>query len=264
MKWIWTLLVLVVMSGVAAVFWPTSESTPTVPSTASRPAEATPPAMKPAPATPPAPTTPPAIAAAQPPVPAATPKAAEPPPPAKAASPPPAGALTLGLDRKINGASVLPGALLRNPDGSITADGKYRIEGEGTREKPYRVDWDCLASAGKTYIPRLKENGIPQRVAMLDGAWVRIEGYVAFPLMLQETREILCMLNQWDGCCIGVPPSPYDAIEVQLVEPIKPNRRHAFQFGTVTGRLRVDPMLVENWLVGLYRMEEAELKQEGL
>jgi hypothetical protein len=82
--------------------------------------------------------------------------------------------------------------------------------------------------------------------------------------MLQETREILCMLNQWDGCCIGVPPSPYDAIEVQLVEPIKPNRRHAFQFGTVTGRLRVDPMLVENWLVGLYRMEEAELKQEGL
>jgi hypothetical protein len=253
MKWIWTLLALVVMSGVAAVLWPQPEafSPPSLPMAERPPAK---PIAAAAPAPPPAP------AAAKTPLPPAAPDPASP----KAASPPPPGALTLGLDRKINGATVLAGTLLRDADGSITADGKYRIEGEGTRERPYRVDWDCLASAGKTFIPRLKENGIPQRVAMLDGAWVRIEGYVAFPLMLQETREILCMLNQWDGCCIGVPPSPYDAIEVQLLEPIKPNRRHAFQFGTVTGRLRVDPMLVENWLVGLYRMEEAELKQEGL
>jgi hypothetical protein len=255
MKWVWSMLVLVVLCGVAAVVWPASDREPA------------PPAMAPVAHAPPTPPTPPAPA--PPPAPvqtASVPTAPAAPAPAKAerGSSPPPGGLALGLDRKINGATVLAGALVRNADGSITADGKYRIQGEGTREKPYRIDWDCLASAGKTFIPRLKENGIPQRVAMLDGAWVRIEGYVAFPLMLQETREVLCMLNQWDGCCIGVPPSPYDAIEVQLLEPLKPNRRHAFQFGTVTGRLRVDPMLVENWLVGLYRMEEAELKQEGL
>jgi hypothetical protein len=252
MKWVWSILVLVVVSGVAAAVWPTPDREPA------------PPAMAPmahAPPTPPAPAPPPApIQTASVQTAPAAPARAE--PERVTASPP--GGLAVGLDRKINGATVLPGALVRNADGSITADGKYRIQGEGTREKPYRIDWDCLASVGKTFIPRLKENGIPQRVAMLDGAWVRIEGYVAFPLMLQETREVLCMLNQWDGCCIGVPPSPYDAIEVQLLEPLKPNRRHAFQFGTVTGRLRVDPMLVENWLVGLYRMEEAELKQEGL
>ena len=153
---------------------------------------------------------------------------------------------------------------MRQPDGSILADGKFRIEGDGTREKPYRVSWECLASAGQTFQPRLKENAIPQRVAMLDGAWIRIDGYFAIPLMLQESAEILVMLNQWDGCCIGVPPTPYDALEAKLVEPIKANRRHAFNFGTVTGRLKVDPLLVENWLVGLYQLEEATLTQEGM
>jgi hypothetical protein len=176
----------------------------------------------------------------------------------------PPGGLTLGLDRKIPHATVTPGSIMKQPDGSLLADGKYKIEGDGSREKPYRIGWDCLASANKTYIPRLKEDLMPQRVALLDGAWVRIDGYFALPLMLQESSEILVMLNQWDGCCIGVPPTPYDAIEVKLVEPVKPNRRHAFNFGTVLGRLRVDPMLVENWLVGLYRLEEATLTQSGL
>ena len=176
----------------------------------------------------------------------------------------PTGGLTLGLDKKIPHATVTPGSIMKQPDGSLLADGKYKIEGDGSREKPYRIGWDCLASANKTYIPRLKEDLMPQRVALLDGAWVRIDGYFALPLMLQESSEILVMLNQWDGCCIGVPPTPYDAMEVKLIEPVKPNRRHAFNFGTVLGRLRVDPMLVENWLVGLYRLEEATLTQSGL
>ena len=177
---------------------------------------------------------------------------------------PPPGGLTLGLDRTIANAVIAPGAIMRQPDGSILADGKYRIEGDGTHENPYRVGWDCLASAGKTYIPRLKENLLPQRVAMLDGAWIRVEGYVAFPLMLQESSEILAMLNQWDGCCIGVPPTPYDALEVKLLEPVKPGKRHTFNFGTVTGRFKVDPLLVENWLVGLYQLDEATLTQSGM
>ena len=167
-----------------------------------------------------------------------------------------------GLDRKLGNAVVVPGNILKQADGSILADNKYLISGAGTMEDPYRVTWECLTSASQTYIPRLQQNNIPQRVAMLDGKWIRIEGYMAFPLMLQESSEILAMLNQWDGCCIGVPPTPYDAIEVKLAVPVKPGRRHTYNFGTVTGKFKVDPYLVENWLVGLYQLESASLQSD--
>jgi len=167
-----------------------------------------------------------------------------------------------GLDRKLGTAIIVPGNILKQADGSILADNKYLITGAGTMEDPYRVTWECLTSASQTYIPRLQQNNIPQRVAMLDGKWIRIEGYMAFPLMLQESSEILAMLNQWDGCCIGVPPTPYDAIEVKLAVPVKPGRRHTYNFGTVTGKFKVDPYLVENWLVGLYQLESASLQSD--
>jgi len=277
MKWIWAVLALVIVAGGVAVFWPESSAAvaPSKPAANTAPtkpeapivaavAPAVPAPAKPAPVTAAPATAPtPTSAAAT----ATTTVATKP----TKASPRelvlkevPPGGLTLGLDRKIPHATVTPGAIMKQPDGSLLADGKYKIEGDGSREKPYRIGWDCLASANKTFIPRLKEDLMPQRVALLDGAWVRIDGYFALPLMLQESSEILVMLNQWDGCCIGVPPTPYDAMEVKLVEPVKPSRRHAFNFGTVLGRLRVDPMLVENWLVGLYRLEEATLTQNGL
>lgn len=157
---------------------------------------------------------------------------------------------------------IEPGNILKQADGSILADNKYLIKGAGTVENPYRVTWECLTSASQTYIPRLQQNNIPQRVAMLHDKWIRIEGYMAFPLMLQESSEILAMLNQWDGCCIGVPPTPYDAIEVKLAVPVKPGRRHTYNFGTVTGKFKVDPYLVENWLVGLYQLESASLQAD--
>jgi len=277
MKWIWAVLALVIVAGGVAVFWPessaavapskpaayTAPTKPQAPSVAAvapaAPAPAKPAPVTAAPATTPTPTSAASTATATV---ATKPAKASPREPVLKEVPP--GGLTLGLDKKIPFATVTPGAIMKQPDGSLLADGKYKIEGDGSREKPYRIGWDCLASANKTFIPRLKEDLMPQRVALLDGAWVRIDGYFALPLMLQESSEILVMLNQWDGCCIGVPPTPYDALEVKLVEPVKPSRRHAFNFGTVLGRLRVDPMLVENWLVGLYRLEEATLTQTGL
>ena len=49
--------------------------------------------------------------------------------------------------------------------------------------------------------------------------------------MAESADASLMMLNQWDGCCIGVPPTPYDAIEVKLKEAAKAtrgsNHRHA-------------------------------------
>ena len=174
-------------------------------------------------------------------------------------------AVDLGLDARIKEATVVAGNIVPKKDAKtgedlLYADGKYEIRGKGTAESPYRVSWECLASASESYMPRLNEREIPQRVAMLDGKVVEVEGYLAFPLMVSETKELLVMLNQWDGCCIGVPPTPYDAIEVKLVEPAKRGGKHAtFNFGGVRGTLRVDPYLVENWLVGLYILDGARM-----
>ena len=62
------------------------------------------------------------------------------------------------------------------------------------------------------------------------------------------------MLNQWDGCCIGVPPTPYDAIEATLDKVAVGDARFAVT-GAVTGKFGVKPYIVGDWLVGLYTME---------
>ncbi|MSR68942.1 MAG: DUF3299 domain-containing protein [Phycisphaerales bacterium] len=189
-----------------------------------------------------------------------------PPPPLVVA--PPAGKLTevlvgvsLGLDQQIKDATVRPGKLLQEA-GSISADGIFHIAGSGTPESPYEVSWELLVSASDTYIPRLGEKVIPQRIAMLNGKHVRVSGFIAFPLVTSESDECLVMLNQWDGCCIGVPPSPYDAIEVKLAIPADNSKRHMVRVGTIEGILHVDPYLVERWLVGLYTMDGATLSSE--
>ncbi len=176
-----------------------------------------------------------------------------------------ADAVDLGLDQKIHDATVIPGNIVRKKDSTtgemlLYADNKYEIRGLGTPESPYRVSWECLASASESYMPRLNEHDIPQRIALLNGKVLEIEGYQAFPLMVSETKELIVMLNQWDGCCIGVPPTPYDAIEIKLLEPAKRGGRHAaFNFGAVRGTFHVDPYLVEKWLVGLYVMDGARM-----
>ena len=176
-----------------------------------------------------------------------------------------ADAVDLGLDQTIHDAKVVPGNIVPKKDAKtgemlLYADGKYEIRGLGTPESPYRVSWECLASASESYMQRLHENEIPQRIALLHGKVLEIDGYQAFPLMVSETKELIVMLNQWDGCCIGVPPTPYDAVEVKLLEPAKRGGRHAaFNFGGVRGTFRVDPYLVENWLVGLYILEGAQM-----
>lgn len=147
-------------------------------------------------------------------------------------------------------------------DGSTLVDGRFALRGKGTRAEPYEVSWEMLVSAQETYQPRLGRKLIPDRLKMLDGKWVRIAGYVAFPIMAQSQDEMLMMLNQWDGCCIGVPPTPFDAIEVKLKAAAKGDDRLRAS-GTVTGILRVDPYLVKDWLVSLYLMDDAELAPDN-
>jgi hypothetical protein len=168
--------------------------------------------------------------------------------------------LPIGLDREIPSATVVAGRVERAEDGSLRADGRFTLAGSGTESDPYLVSWEYLVSAGELYRPRVGDRGIPQRIALLDGAWVRIEGYIAFPSLESTASEALVMLNRWDGCCIGVPPSPYDAIEVKLASPVARRGLHTIDYGTVLGRLSVEPYLIENWLVGLYLMDDAVLR----
>lgn len=142
---------------------------------------------------------------------------------------------------------------------------RFVIEGEGTKEKPYEVSWDLLMSASDTYQPRLGRDEIPEHIKKLDGKQVRIRGHATFPMMADEPTEMLLMLNEWDGCCLGVPPTPYDAVEIALSEPVRGRDRYLSR-ATVEGTFRVDPYLVGEWLVGLYVMEDVRISntQHGM
>ncbi len=156
-----------------------------------------------------------------------------------------------------------PPTLVKQSDGTTLVAGRFVIKGDGTKESPYEVTWEHLMSAQETYKPRIGLKIIPGWLSLIHDKWVKVSGYVAFPVMAQGPDEMLMMLNQWDGCCIGVPPTPYDAIEVKLNKPAEGETRLLIM-GTVTGKLKVDPYLVKDWLVSLYIMDEAEVsKQSG-
>ncbi|MGH7244529.1 MAG: DUF3299 domain-containing protein [Phycisphaerales bacterium] len=145
-------------------------------------------------------------------------------------------------------------------DGTLIIEERFPVTGKGTLEDPFVVTWDQLTSASEVYDPRKGQKKIPDRVQMLDGQFVTVTGYVAFPIYVKEPKEMLSMLNQWDGCCIGTPPTPYDAIEVHLKDPATKEQRMA-TYGTISGRLSVKPYLVGDWLVGLYVMDEAAVSK---
>ncbi|MEX2217508.1 MAG: hypothetical protein WD749_02005 [Phycisphaerales bacterium] len=146
----------------------------------------------------------------------------------------------------------------KREDGSVLVDGRFLLRGEGTAESPYQVTWDQLLSAQDDYIPKEGRKKIPERIAMLDGKVVELTGHIAFPVMSETEDECLSMMNQWDGCCIGIPPTPYDAVEVRLRDAVDSKERLT-TYGSVKGTLKVEPHLVGGWLVGLYVMDDAEL-----
>ncbi len=156
---------------------------------------------------------------------------------------------------------LVPVKVERKEGGVLVLDGRFPVRGTGTKADPYRFSWDLLVSAQETYKPRMGQMKLPQRVAMLDGKHVRIAGYVAFPITSANPKEMLSMLNQWDGCCIGVPPTAYDAVEVKLANAANAKQRMAMH-GTVEGKLKVDPYLDGGWLLGLYLIDDATLTMD--
>lgn len=149
----------------------------------------------------------------------------------------------------------------RLPDGSLRLDGQFTITGSGTQADPYVLPFELLMSAENTFQPRKGLSRLPQRVTFLHDAWVRVTGYVAFPISAADPSELLVMFNQWDGCCIGVPPTAYDAIEVKLDKPARGEQRFSVH-GSVTGRFKVDPFIDSNYLLGLYVMEGASFSSD--
>jgi len=158
---------------------------------------------------------------------------------------------------------IVPSKFEQREDGSTLVDGRFVMRGKGTKEEPYQVTWDMLVATSELYDPRRDRLKIPERVKMLDGKYVTIVGYVAFPIVAEGANELLAMLNSWDGCCIGVPPTPYDAVEVRLRNDATAGQM-LLNWGNVTGRFKVEPYLAANWLLGLYLMEDAVLKAESM
>ena len=151
-----------------------------------------------------------------------------------------------------------PATLTRGSNNQIEVDGRYTILGSGTELDPYRVTWELLKSAYETMDLNGSRVTPPKRLEMLNGTYVQISGYLAPPLWGQETRELLVLLNRWDGCCIGLPPTPFDCIEAQLVTPMKLGAAHTISYGTIRGKFIVEPFKAGTFLIGLYRLEEAQ------
>ena len=157
------------------------------------------------------------------------------------------------------------------PDFEQLADGSIRvlesgkvIEGQGTIQKPYIVDWLTLRSIERGFNPKEKRTELPEWLGFLDGKQVKIIGNTLVPVIATTTRELLVMQNPWDGCCIGIPPSPYDAIEVTLNHDVDFGSS-AVGFGTVEGEFVLDPYVVDGWVLGLYIIDNATYRSgEGI
>ena len=147
-------------------------------------------------------------------------------------------------------------------DGRLQIGDRFTIAGKGTKEEPYALPWEFLVALREAYSPREGRKAIPDHFAYFEGTYIQIRGYLQFPLASPEPTECLVMLNQWDGCCIGVPPTPYDAIEVALSVPATQAEKFAVE-GRIVGKLDIDPYLVGNWLIGLYLLGDATVDVSG-
>ena len=209
-------------------------------------------------------------------VPGAGPSAAPTPAPAVPSMPSPAAAPAPSvLEDYLGGSLAAPSTsaptlsvgaaarIERIDDRTVRVDDRFTIRGSGTERDPYQVTWELLSSAMETVDAGAGKFVIPGRIADLRGAWVRISGYWAPPVQAFEARELMVMLNKWDGCCIGLPPTPFDSIEATLAAPMPVKGEHLFRFGTITGRLEVEPFVAGSFLLGLYRLQEAVMESSS-
>ena len=171
---------------------------------------------------------------------------------------------------RTNGAPVTPtvtvgerATVVRIDDQTVRIDGKYTVRGKGTENDPFQITWEMLVSASAGVDAAAGKYVLPGRIADLRGAWVRISGYWAPPLQVFEAKEAMVMLNKWDGCCIGLPPTPFDSIEAAFATPIAVKGMHVYRYGTIKGRMQVEPFAAGSFLLGFYRLEDAVMESSS-
>jgi hypothetical protein len=143
---------------------------------------------------------------------------------------------------------------------TVRIDGQYMVRGSGSESDPYQITWELLTSAARTVDASKSIYEVPGRIADLRGAWVQISGYWAPPLQVFQTKEAMFMLNKWDGCCIGLPPTPFDSIEATFTKPFAVQGQHLYRFGTIKGRLEIEPFAAGMFLLGFYRLHDAVME----
>jgi hypothetical protein len=131
--------------------------------------------------------------------------------------------------------------------------------GAGTERQPFRVSWELLGQASGHVRGDGTIGAMPRTLELLGGTWIEVSGYYAPAIIAPSTDELVLMLNRWDGCCIGLPPTPYDSALVKTRTPIDFSLQHQIRFGTLRGRLVLEPFALGGLVLGLYRIEDAEL-----
>lgn len=139
----------------------------------------------------------------------------------------------------------------------LQALGAITLTGRGTHDDPYRASWELLDSARATFRPHEGLNQLPPNIEKLDGQTLTISGYFVAPWTRGEISELLLTRYVWDGCCIGVPPTAYTAVEVSLREPTTRRRLLESRTVSITGTFRIDPYEKRGWLLALYILEDA-------
>jgi hypothetical protein len=153
---------------------------------------------------------------------------------------------------------------LRNPtdvvrrldDRTLELDGRFRVTGNGSPNDPYRISWELLTSSSSFIDPAQTATTPPPWVRLLDGTYIELSGYYSTALRVPIATNLLLTLNRWDGCCIGLPPTPFDAIDVTMRTPLPLEGAHLIRFGTFRGRLSVSVFEIGGFLLGLYRLED--------
>tara|TARA_E500000318_G_scaffold17776_2_gene18204 strand:+ start:72291 stop:73331 length:1041 start_codon:yes stop_codon:yes gene_type:complete len=154
----------------------------------------------------------------------------------------------------------------QGPSYELRGDGSFKVlsanawvQGAGTESEPYVLSWEVLKSIESSYDPKNGKDTLPDWLDLLDGKFVTIEGNTLVPVVASSTRELLVMKNPWDGCCIGVPPTPFDAVEVSLNHDVDFGNS-AVGYGSVVGVFYADPYVVDGWVLGVYIIEDAKYR----
>ena len=150
----------------------------------------------------------------------------------------------------------------RIDDRTLELDGRFRVVGNGTADDPYRISWELLTSAGAFIDAGRKALTPPPWVRLLDGTYIEISGYYSTAVRVALARNLLLTLNRWDGCCIGMPPTPFDAVDMTMRTPMSMQGLHLFRFGTFRGRFMVEPFEAGGFLLGLYRLEDTTFESK--